>query len=70
MLSREFDIEDLGAAKKIFGMEIKRDKENGRLCLSQGKEVNKVLVKFNIVDAKPVSTLLASHFILRQSKSV
>jgi len=28
MLSREFDMKDLGAAKKILGMEIKRDREN------------------------------------------
>jgi len=35
MLSREFDMKDLDAAK-ILGMEIKRDWENGRLCLYQG----------------------------------
>ena len=34
LLSREFDIKDLGAAKKILGMEIFRDRALGRLWLS------------------------------------
>ena len=64
MLSREFYMKDLDATKKILGLEIKRGRENERLFLSQGKYISKVLVKFNIVDAKLVSTPLASHFIL------
>ena len=39
MLNSEFDMKDLSAAKKILGMEIKRDRENRRLYLSQGKYV-------------------------------
>ena len=34
LLSREFDMKDLGAAKKIIGMEIRSDKEAKRLWLS------------------------------------
>lgn len=34
-LSREFDMKDLGAAKKILGMENTRDREAGLLYLSQ-----------------------------------
>ena len=70
MLSREFDMKDFGAAKKILGLEIKRDRENERLYLSQIKYISKVLEKFNMVDAKPVFTLLASHFILSAKQSV
>jgi hypothetical protein len=33
-LSREYDMEDLGAAKKILGMEIIRDRKSGLLYLS------------------------------------
>ena len=62
MLSREFDMEELGAAKKILGMEIKRDRKNSKLCLSQGKYISKIFEKFNMIDAKHVSTPLASHF--------
>ena len=35
LLSKEFDMKDLGAAKKILGMEICRDRDSGRLWLSQ-----------------------------------
>lgn len=34
-LSNEFEMKDLGAAKKILGMEIQRNKEKMELALSQ-----------------------------------
>ena len=34
-LSREFEMKDLGATKKILGMEIQRDRKAGMLYLSQ-----------------------------------
>jgi len=34
-LSKEFEMKDLGEAKKILDMEINRDKERGKLWLSQ-----------------------------------
>lgn len=34
-LSKEFEMKDLGAAKKILGMEIHRDRKKGKLYLSQ-----------------------------------
>ena len=34
LLSKEFDMKDLGATKKILGMEIHRDRALGRLWLS------------------------------------
>ncbi|KAK3025021.1 hypothetical protein RJ639_044630 [Escallonia herrerae] len=34
LLSREFDMKDLGSAKKILGMEIHRDRKAGKLWLS------------------------------------
>jgi len=36
-LSREFEMKDLGAAKKILGMEIQRDRKAGKLYLSQSR---------------------------------
>ena len=35
LLSSEFDMKDLGAAKKILGMKITRDRKSGLLFLSQ-----------------------------------
>ena len=58
ILSLEFDMKDLGAAKKILGMEIKRDRDNMRLYLSQSKYIGKVLKKFHMVNAKPQSAAI------------
>ena len=55
-LSSEFEMKDLGAAKKILGMSIARNKETGTLKLSQAKYIRKVLEKFSMADAKPRST--------------
>src|SRR3954470_4236100 len=69
MLSSVFDMKNLGTAKKILGMEIKREREKGRLFLSQGKYIEKVLERFNMINAKPVSTPLALHFNLSAKQS-
>ena len=61
-LSKRFEMKDLGAAKQILGMRIIRDRSNDTLKLSQEEYVKKVLKRFNMDKAKPVSTPLASHF--------
>ena len=63
-LNNEFDMKELGAAKKILGMEIRRDRQAGKLFLSQQKYVERVLDRFNMSDCKPVSTPLTAHFKL------
>jgi hypothetical protein len=63
-LANSFAMKDLGAAKKILGMRITRDKKNRKLTLSQGEYTEKVLERFRMQNAKPVSTPLASHFKL------
>ena len=63
-LRSEFDMKDLGAAKKILGMDIKRDRGAGKLFLTQENYLKKVLEHFGMKDAKPVSTPLANHFRL------
>uniref|UniRef100_A0A803LDF8 Reverse transcriptase Ty1/copia-type domain-containing protein n=1 Tax=Chenopodium quinoa TaxID=63459 RepID=A0A803LDF8_CHEQI len=68
-LSKEFDMKDLGPAKKILGMQITRDKQRDTLQLSQSKYIKRVLQRFNMGDAKPVSTPLASHFRLSKDQS-
>lgn len=64
LLSSEFDMKDLGVAKKILGIEITRDRKSGLLFLSQYNYINKVLQRFNMHDSKPVSTSIAPHFKL------
>jgi hypothetical protein len=63
-LANSFAMKDLGAAKKILGMRITRDRKNRKLTLSQGEYTEKVLERFRMQNAKPVSTPLASHFKL------
>ena len=46
LLSSEFDMKDLGAAKKNLGIEIHQDRGAGKLCLSQKGYLKKVLVRF------------------------
>lgn len=63
-LSSKFEMKELGAAKKILGIEITRDRPNGKLYLSQKDSVDKVLDRFKMKDAEPVSTPLAGKFRL------
>ena len=58
-LSKQFAMKDLGAAKQILGMRIIRD-----IVALTVLDVKKVLSRFNMNEAKPVSTLLGSHFKL------
>ncbi|KAE8724080.1 cytochrome P450 71A9-like [Hibiscus syriacus] len=68
-LSKQFAMKDLGAVKQILGMRIKRDTKSGTLMLSQAEYINKVLSRFNMQDAKPVSTPLGVHFRLSKEQS-
>ncbi|TXG47175.1 hypothetical protein EZV62_026469 [Acer yangbiense] len=47
-LSSEFDMKDLGETKKILGMEIKRDRVKGTICLTQTQYLKTVLQRFGI----------------------
>ena len=61
-LNNEFEMKDLGVAKKI--LRIMRDRVAGRLSLSQKGYIEKVLRRFNMQNAKPFTTALAAHFRL------
>ncbi|KAK2998642.1 hypothetical protein RJ639_023717 [Escallonia herrerae] len=51
LLSREFDMKDLGSANKILGMEIHRDRKAGKLWVTQKSYVEKVLERPDISHA-------------------
>ncbi|KAG8481358.1 hypothetical protein CXB51_026131 [Gossypium anomalum] len=68
-LSEEFEMKDLGPAKKILGMEILRNRKTSKLYLSQKGYIEKVLCRFNMQSAKPISTPLAAHFRLSSALS-
>lgn len=69
LLSNEFEMKDLGPAKRILGMDILRDREKGVLTLSQGSYLCKVLWNFMMEESKPVSTPMGSHFKLSSTKA-
>ncbi|KAK3003348.1 hypothetical protein RJ639_019865 [Escallonia herrerae] len=68
-LKREFEMKDLGAAKRILDMEIQRDRPAGILHLSQKKYIERVLQCFGMKNSKPVTTPLAAHFKLPAADS-
>ncbi|KAG8474611.1 hypothetical protein CXB51_031247 [Gossypium anomalum] len=68
-LSEEFEMKDLGPAKKILGVEIIRDRKASKLYLSQKGYIEKVLCRFNMQSAKPVSTPLGAYFRLSSAFS-
>lgn len=68
-LSKEFEMKDMGAAKKILGMEIKRERSSRKLFLHQKGYLEKVISRFEMQDAKPVVTPLAPHFRLSSKLS-
>ncbi|KAH9698871.1 Integrase catalytic domain-containing protein [Citrus sinensis] len=68
IIQSEFDMKDLGPARKILGMEIIRNRKKGTMILSQGKYLEKVLGTFGMSNSKSVVTPLASHFKLSCSQ--
>ncbi|KAE8700517.1 hypothetical protein F3Y22_tig00110556pilonHSYRG00215 [Hibiscus syriacus] len=69
MLNSEFDMKDLGPATKILGMEITRDRKKNNLFLSQKSYIQKVLMRFNMHEAKQVTTPIGQHFRLSNSQA-
>ncbi|KAK3003592.1 hypothetical protein RJ639_018169 [Escallonia herrerae] len=65
-LSKSFEMKDLVQTCHILGMQIVRDRKTKMLWLSQQKYIKRVLERFNMNDAKPVSTPFANHFKLRK----
>ncbi|KAK3023207.1 hypothetical protein RJ639_043672 [Escallonia herrerae] len=52
LLSAEFEMKDLGAAKKILSMEISRDRQSKKLWITQKKYIQKVLERFSMLESK------------------
>jgi hypothetical protein len=69
-LNKSFSMKDLGFAKQILGMKISHDRKIGKLWLSQKSYIDKVLDRFNMSKAKPVSSTLAGHLKLSSKQSL
>ncbi|GKD44676.1 retrovirus-related pol polyprotein from transposon TNT 1-94 [Tanacetum coccineum] len=64
LLKREFDMKELGEAKKILGIEIIRDRSRKILMVSQSGYVSKILNNFRIDNGKSVQMPMGGHFKL------
>ena len=69
LLGSEFEMKDMGPAKKILGMKITRDMKQGVLFVSQCDYLRKLVAKFGMSEAKAVQTPLAAHFKLSAQMS-
>lgn len=66
-LSREFEMKELGKAKRILGMEINRERKSKKISLSQSLYVDKLVERLGISFAKPIIAPLAQQFKLSSS---
>ncbi|GKB32418.1 retrotransposon protein, putative, ty1-copia subclass, partial [Tanacetum coccineum] len=64
LFKKEFDMKELGEAKKILGIEIVRDRSRKILRVSQSGYVSKILNNFIIDNGKLVKMSLGGHFKL------
>ncbi|GJZ99349.1 retrotransposon protein, putative, ty1-copia subclass [Tanacetum coccineum] len=62
LLRKEFDMKELGPARKILGMEIVRDRGSRTLKVSQSGYVQKILNNYRVNNGKSVSVPLGAHF--------
>ncbi|KAH9679596.1 hypothetical protein KPL71_026196 [Citrus sinensis] len=63
-LNSAFEMKDLGTATRILGMQIVKDRNSRTLFLTQAVYVKRVLSRFEMSGAKPVSVPLSAHFRL------
>lgn len=61
MLEIEFEMKELGSAKRILGMKIIKDRRNKMLYLSQKNYISKVLSRLGMERLKLVNIPIAQH---------
>ncbi|GJS82653.1 retrovirus-related pol polyprotein from transposon TNT 1-94 [Tanacetum coccineum] len=62
LLRKEFNMKELGPARKILGMEIVRDRGSRTLKVSQSGYVQKILNNYRMDNGKSVYVPLGAHF--------
>ncbi|KAL2250907.1 UNVERIFIED_CONTAM: Retrovirus-related Pol polyprotein from transposon TNT 1-94 [Sesamum indicum] len=67
-LSNNFEMKNLGDAKKILGMDIHRNRKRFSILLNQKSYIHSVLKRFSMENSKPTSVPLAAHFQLSKDQ--
>jgi len=60
-LKEAFKITDLGIISNTLGIKVQRERETGKICLSHQKYVDELCEKFDIRNAKALSTPIESN---------
>ena len=68
-LRTAFKIKDLGDLHWLLGIEVKQDRKLHIISFSQHVYIEKILERFNLQDANPLSTPLDPHHKLSTSQS-
>src|SRR5690242_6280574 len=60
-LRKTYSLRDLGAAKYLLGIQIKRNPGHHAITLHQETYASEMLVKYRMEDCKPISTPMEPH---------
>ena len=69
LLSKEFDMKNLGKLRKILGIDITKDRDQSILSINQTTYCEKVTKRFNLTNARLVTLPVAQHFKLSATNS-
>lgn len=68
-LSSEFEMKDMGDVKRVLGIDIIGDRNQGTIFMTQQRYLEKVLSRYGMSSAKSVNTPLGGHLKLSSSQS-
>ncbi|WVZ12067.1 hypothetical protein V8G54_016597 [Vigna mungo] len=67
-LADAFEMKELGEARRILGIDIKRDRPGGNLFLSQECYLQKVISRYRMTESKMASTPVGQHLKLTKEQ--
>ncbi|WVZ13024.1 hypothetical protein V8G54_017554 [Vigna mungo] len=67
-LADAFEMKELGEARRILGIDIKRDRPGGNLFLSQECYLHKVISRYRMAESKMTSTPVGQHLKLTKEQ--
>lgn len=56
LISKQFEMEDLGECKSFLGMRVSRNHTNRTITLTQDSYIRNILIEYGMEDCQPVTT--------------